>query len=92
MSKFKYDVYFTSDTHIDFTTEVDMNFHDLKNTAIAYDELYINMANVTFIKKKKCVCGNCAWNINGFCEHPRCELVEKCEPNEAACDVWKERK
>lgn len=53
MDKFKYDIYFVGGTHIDFTTGVDMDFHKISPTAIAYDELYINMANVTFMKKNK---------------------------------------
>lgn len=52
MDKFKYDIYFVGGTHIDFTTDVDMDFHKISPTAIAYDELYINMANVTFMKKQ----------------------------------------
>ena len=52
MDRFKYDIYFVGGTHIDFTTEVDMDFHKISPTAIAYDELYINMANVTFMKKQ----------------------------------------
>lgn len=37
---------------IDFTTPTDIDFHKISNTAIAFNDLYINLANVICIRKE----------------------------------------
>lgn len=36
-----------------FETTENIDFHTLANTAIAFEDMYINMANVVYIQKKK---------------------------------------
>lgn len=92
MDKYKYDIYFVGDTHIDFTTDVDMDFHKITPTAIAYNELYINMANVTFMKKKPLCCGNCRYyDDEGCCSAPGNELRVFIPKDDPACGNWKEK-
>lgn len=53
MSKYTYEFYFTNGTNLKFNTDVDINFHAISNTAIAFPETYINMENINFIMKKE---------------------------------------
>ena len=51
--KFIYYIHFVGGDTLTFMSVVDMDFHDFKPTAIAFDDMYINMANVTYIQKKE---------------------------------------
>ena len=53
MKTYTYDIYFTNDSHLTFETDVNIDFHALSNTAIAFPETYINMRNVNFIMKEE---------------------------------------
>jgi hypothetical protein len=53
MSKYHYDFCFVDKSHLTFNTDEDINFHAISNTAIAFPEIYINMANVKYIMKKE---------------------------------------
>lgn len=49
---YKYKVYFTNGNCLSFGFSQDIDLHDLKNVAIATDDIYINLQNVNFIKKE----------------------------------------
>lgn len=51
--RYIYYVHFIGGEKLTFTSVVDMNFHDFKPTAIVFDDIYINLANVTCIEKKE---------------------------------------
>ena len=51
--KFIYYIHFVDGTKLSFTTDTDMDFHNFKPTGIAFDDIYINLANITYIEKKE---------------------------------------
>jgi len=50
--KYKYSVKYNDGSTGIFTTDEDIDFHTLHNTAIAFEDMYINMANVIYIQKQ----------------------------------------
>lgn len=50
--KYKYSVRFIDGTTMTFETTTNIDFHKLSNTAISFADVYINMANVTYIQKQ----------------------------------------
>ena len=49
--KYKYTFKFIDGTTLTFETTTNIDFHTIANTAIAFNDVYINMANVIYIQK-----------------------------------------
>lgn len=49
---YKYTVKSIDGSTMTFETTTDIDFHTLSNTAIAFADIYINMANVVYIQKQ----------------------------------------
>lgn len=49
---YKYSVRCIDGTTMTFETSENIDFHTLANTAIAFEDMYINMANVIYIQKQ----------------------------------------
>ena len=49
---YKYSIRCIDGNTITFEIDEDIDFHTLSNTAIAFDDMYINMANVIYIQKQ----------------------------------------
>lgn len=50
--KYKYSVKYINGTTMTFEITENIDLHKLTNTAIAFDDIYINMANVIYIQKQ----------------------------------------
>lgn len=50
--KYKYSFRCIDGTIMTFETTTNIDFHTVSNTVIAFDDIYINMANITFIQKQ----------------------------------------
>ena len=50
--KYKYSIRYIDGTTMTFEIIENIDLHKLTNTTIAFDDLYINMANVIYIKKQ----------------------------------------
>lgn len=50
--KYKYSVRCIDGTTMTFETTTNIDFHTLSNTAIAFEDMYINMTNVIYIQKQ----------------------------------------
>ncbi len=50
---YKYTIKCIDGTTMTFETTENIDFHTLTNTAIAFNDMYINMANVISIQKQK---------------------------------------
>lgn len=50
---YKYTIKCIDGTTMTFETTENIDFHTLANTAIAFNDMYINMANVISIQKQK---------------------------------------
>lgn len=51
---YKYTIKCIDGTTMIFETTENIDFHTLSNTAIAFNDMYINMANIIYIQKEKC--------------------------------------
>ena len=49
---YKYTFICVGGNNINFTSSANIDFFKISNTAIAFDELYINMSNVVCIRKE----------------------------------------
>ena len=49
--KYKYSFAFVDGKVLTFETTQNIDFHIIRNTAITFDDVYINMSNVEFIQK-----------------------------------------
>lgn len=50
--KYKYLFVFADGKTVTFEAMENIDFHKISNTAIAFNDIYINMSNVDFIKKE----------------------------------------
>ena len=50
--KYQYTFICIDGKSITFTSPTDIDFHKIQNTAIAFNDLYINLTNVICIKKE----------------------------------------
>jgi hypothetical protein len=50
--RYRYSVRSIDGTTMTFETTTNIDFHALANTAIAFEDMYINMANVIYIQKE----------------------------------------
>lgn len=49
---YKYTFKFVDGNSLTFETKENIDFHTLANTAISFNDMYINMANVIYIQKQ----------------------------------------
>lgn len=49
--KYFYEIGFVDGKTLTFETETNIDFHDMKLTAVCFNDLFINLANVTFFRK-----------------------------------------
>ena len=50
--KYEYSIRCIGGTTMTFETDENIDFHTLSNTVIAFENMYINMANVIYIQKR----------------------------------------
>lgn len=77
--KYKYIFRCVDRSDISFTTSTDIDFHKISNTAIAFNDIYINLANVIAISKEvveeekpKGFCDTCKHSADGYPDSERC--------------------
>lgn len=92
--KYFYEIGFVDGKTLTFETETNIDFHDMKPTAVCFNDLFINLANVTFFRKFEECCGNCIFHDakDKECEHPDNEYRMKTPDDEPACGGWRIRK
>ena len=53
MDLFHYEIKFTNGDKFAFNTEADIDFHTLKPSYIAFNDMFINLTQINYISKEK---------------------------------------